>query len=370
MTFYILAAAVPLILLSTVLRGVLEAGQRFGLINIAQMSAGPLLFILPLLGLSLGVGLVGIIAFLVVVRLLFAVLFLLMCLRAFPPVRGRARLDRNLIKPLFSFGGWLTISNVAGLILLYLDRFIIGSLISVSALAYYVVPWEMLIRLMVFPSSVTTVLFPAFSATKVISQDLIARLYSRSIKYLLVVMAPILFLMILFAADILRLWLGSDYAAKCSTVLQILAIGMTFTPFQVSLSLIQGMGRPDVIARFYVAELVLYLPLASFMATRYGIEGVAVAWTIRAGIDTVLLLWASVRMFNLRWRAMAENGLIRGVLAVALLGGAFGAMLHAEMSVATRILAASVCVAFFMIVSWRLVMDPRDREFLGFGTLR
>ena len=43
---------------------------------------------------------------------------------------------------LLRFGGWMTVSNIVGPLMVTLDRFLIGALISVSAVAYYATPYE------------------------------------------------------------------------------------------------------------------------------------------------------------------------------------------------------------------------------------
>jgi O-antigen/teichoic acid export membrane protein len=366
-TFFLVSLSIPLLLVSSVMRGVLEAGQRFDLITGVQVPSGSLVVILPYAGVLLGLRLPGIALLLITARLAVALTYFFLCRRIFPVLREGFSFERSYVRPLLSFGGWLTVSNIVGPVLTFLDRFMIGSLISMAAVTYYTAPYEILIRLMIFPMSLATVLFPAFSSIGASSKELIGRLYGRSIKYLLLLMGPIVLIMILFAGQILSLWLGPDFAEKSTLVFQILALGILLTPVQVSVSLIHGLGRPDITAKFYIAELLFYVPLVWLLIRSAGISGAALAWVIRAVVDTLLLLFASGRLFHIDARSLREHGLFRGLFTLTGLGGVFYLISASGMPVFAQTIAASFCVIAFASVSWLYVLDAQDRSLLGFG---
>lgn len=368
--FFILAFSLPIVLLSTVLRGVIEAGQRFDLINLVQAPAGALMFLLPLIGLRLGLDLRGIVLLLVAARCGTFTIYFMLCRSVFPSLRSRFLFDPELVRPLFSFGGWMTISNIIGPMLLYCDRLIIATIVSLAAVTYYAAPYEAVIRLMVFPTSMISVLFPAFSALGTTSRETVVRMYARSMKYLFLFMGPVVLVMILFAEEILRLWLGPDFAQKSAAVFQILAAGMFLTPVQVSVSLIHGLGRPDITAKFYLFELLFYLPLLWFLVARMGVVGAALAWTIRAALDTTLVLVAVNRLYGIRLRDFAEHGFFRGTLVLTGLACLFWATSFTVPSALTQMIIAVSGVVTFSYIAWRFILDAKDREMLGFGRIR
>ena len=55
-TFHLLALSIPLVLVSSSFSGVMEAAQRFDLINAIKIPSSTLMFILPLVGLYFGLG--------------------------------------------------------------------------------------------------------------------------------------------------------------------------------------------------------------------------------------------------------------------------------------------------------------------------
>src|SRR6185312_13460245 len=87
------------------------------------------------------------------------------CFHAMPALRGGFGIDAASVKPLFIFGGWMTVSNVLGPLMVTFDRFLIGSIISIAGVAYYSIPYEVVTKLWLISSALIGVLFPAFSAT-------------------------------------------------------------------------------------------------------------------------------------------------------------------------------------------------------------
>ena len=107
-----------------------------------------------------------------------------------------------------------------------------------------------------------------------------SRLYSRSIKYILLALFPIILLIIVLAQDGLTVWLGADFARHSTRVLQWLAVGvlansLAFVPF----SFIQGIGRPDLTAKLHLLELPVYLAILFWLIHPFGIVGAAIAWS-------------------------------------------------------------------------------------------
>lgn len=310
-TFLLLAASLPVVLILTSLRGILEAGQRFDLVNAVKIPSSSLTFLLPAVGVLLGLSLPKIVLLLLISKFFTALVYLILCLMTFPVLRKTFSFDSEVLRPLVTYGGWITVSSLVGPIMVYLDRFLIGSIISMAAVAYYTAPYEIVTRLWILPSSLVMTLFPAFSTLGETSKEVLSRLYTRSIKYLLLIMGPVILVLILFAEEILRLWLGTEFAERSTLVLQILAIGVLVNSLaQIPYTFLQGLGRPDITAKFHFLELLLYLPLAWFLVMNMGIAGGALAWTIRIVFDALLIFCASWRLYQIGPWGFAKNSLL------------------------------------------------------------
>jgi len=365
-TFFILAATLPIVLTAAALQGVLEAGQRFDLVNVVKIPASALLFLIPAAALPLGFNLPQIALLLLITKLGTALAYLVCSIRGFPALRQISFFDAQAMRSLFTYGGWITVSNVVSPMLEYLERFLIGALLSMTSVAYYASPYEVITRLRILPISLASTLFPAFStlgATDAYGN--LERLYARSIKYLLLIMGPMVLILVLFAQEILRLWLGGDFAEKSTLVLQILAIGVLVNSLAlIPSSLIQGFGRPDITARFHLLELPIYLVLALLLVRGMGIAGAALAWSLRIGLDALLLFGASWKLFSFPLSGFVQNGVLRGVVALLMLAGTLLMVPLLGEAVLTRVAIATTLVAVFALAGWHYVLDMTDRKTL------
>ena len=285
-SFRIMALAIPAIVVGTGLRGILEAYQRFDLVNAARVPLGALNYLAPVVVMRYNESLVSVVAVLAVLRVVSLVVHALMCRAVMPALTSGPDMKARLPSLLLRTGGWMTVSNVISPILVMADRFLIGARASASVLAYYTAPLEMVTKLMIVPGSVANSLFPAF-ATRGDADDH-ARLYVRGLVLTCVGLFPLLILVLAFAPEILRLWLGTTFVTESAHVLQLLAFGAYVNCLaQIAFTLIQGAGRSDLTAKLHIAEVPVYLAVAWWLIGSRGVEGAALAWTLRVTLDAV-----------------------------------------------------------------------------------
>lgn len=365
-TFQVLAVAVPVVLVAGSFSGALEAAQRFDWLNAVRIPAGTAMFLLPLVGLALGLQVPGIVVLLLLARLGSLTALVVMNFRLYPGLRTYM-VSASLLRSLFTFGGWVTVSSVVSPLLVYLDRFLIGSLLSMAALAYYTAPYEVVTRLRLVPSGLVLVLFPVFSALEgVQDRQRLVRYFVRAVKYVLLIMGPLMLGIGLFAEDILQLWLGTDFAARSTCVLQILALGVLFNALAyIPYALLQGTGRPDLPARFHLLELPGYAGVAWLLIARAGIVGAAAAWTLRVGVDALLLFSAAFRQQQLTMREISRQLLpIGGVLSLLGVVAWGGGQLIGGGSPWERLAFFCLLLGAFAWLAWTYLLDASDRAAL------
>ncbi len=321
--FYILSVSIPVIVLSSGFTGILTAYQRFDLINLLRVPLGLVNFIAPLLVLPFSTSIVPITLLLAVSRLVSCIAQYLLCLRVMPSLRTGRRFNADAAKPLFCFGGWMTISNIVGPVMVYLDRFVIGAAISVTAVAYYATPYEMVTKLWIISGALIASLFPAFAASNNYDSSHTVHLLSKSLAAIFILVFPIVLIVVTFSKEGLMIWLGKDFANNSAPVLQWLAAGVFINCLaQVLFALIQGRGRPDITAKMHLLELLVYLPLLWWALRHYGVVGAAIAWTLRVTIDGILLLWVAQRLLPfVRKLALKMSGYIMMASVVMALCG-------------------------------------------------
>jgi O-antigen/teichoic acid export membrane protein len=292
-----LALAAPFVVLLPALLGALEARRRFDLVAAISVPTAALGLLAPLAVLPWTTRLVWVVVAIAAVQAAACAVTLAVCLGVLPGVRRTPRLRLAVVGDLLGYGRWVAVSNVVGPLMVNADRLVIGAVMSVRAVSYYAAPFDLVSRMSLVPASVMRALFPLFSADRSADVRDARRLAVDGARAIALVMGPAALLVVALAPDVLRLWLGSEFAAQSAASLQLLAVGVTVNALaMVPFWLLQGLGRPDVCAKFHLVELVIYVPMLFVLLRWQGIAGAAAAWTIRVALDGGLLLVAARRL--------------------------------------------------------------------------
>lgn len=361
--FLILAVALPIDFASGSLRGVLGASQRFDLLNVLGIPASILTYLVPVTALALGFGLPAIVLFLVLTRIASLVILFAFCIRLYPELRARACFKRGLIRPILCFGGWVTVSGVVSPILIYFDRFLIAAVISVSAVGFYAPPFMISDKLALLPASLTATLFPAVSTSAGRGDfEWIRNVFIRSLKFLLLTVGPAALILAFFAHPVLTIWLGTKFAAEGTAVLQILAMGVLINSLAfIPANLLQGVGRPDLPAKFHLIELPIYIALAWFLVTHFGLPGAALAWAFRVSIDFCLLITAACKVSGTPPHLLASRDLGRSIGTLLALAAGFASIWVAPLTFVTGTILALLLSGAFLFVVWHYVLTMEER---------
>lgn len=361
-SLFILCASMPIMLGNDALRGVLEATQRFDLVNIVKVPGSICFYLFAALAIPFGVKVPGIVLILVLIRLTTACVYLVMCCRAIPELLSRAALSWKAVRPLASFGGWVMVSNITGPIFGNIERFLIASLLSVSALTYYSVPFDLVGKITIFPSSIAPTLFPYFSYHGSGSKN-VSDVTTRSIKYLLLLLTPITAIFLFFAKDILQLWLGTQFAAESTVVLQITALMFFLNSFAyIPYTSVQALGRPHLKATLDLVALPTYAVTSWLLMRKMGINGAALARLLITVFDCGMLHFFAWRMKSFSVKDCVSGPLSRAFLASAGLLCTIGVIhsLHIDLIRAALLLLCSM--AGYVLVFWAQAVDDQERN--------
>lgn len=283
------AAAVPVMTVSGVLGGALQGRERFLDLNASSVLGMVLFQALPLgvawqygpnLALLVPAALLGRVA-------VFAMMFTQCCRHV--PLDGTPAVKRELVAPLFRYGGWVTVTGIISPLLTTLDRFLIGSIVGAGAVTYYTVPYALAFRVSALPGSLSNSLFPRFSAT---SGEEALRLMDEAVRAMSAILTPLIVVVILMMEPFLTWWVGPGMARNGAYVGEIIALGLWSTGLaNMPYALLQAKGRPDLIAKCHLAELIPYFVFLAVALHAWGVVGAAIAWSLRVTADAVLLFW-------------------------------------------------------------------------------
>ena len=354
---YAMALAMPAIVLTSGFRGILEAKHAFGIVNLIRLPMGLFTFLGPLAVVAYGQPRLDWIAgVLAVGRVIACIVHAWYAWRVLPSEHGSLTMHANLLRPLSVSGGWMTVSNIISPFMGYVDRFIIGGIVSASAVAYYTTPQELVTKLWIIPGALTMVLFPAF-ATQMVKRDEQAWiLFKKSVHWLFAVLLPVTVAIMLFAQEILSLWINEGFATHSAVLLQIFAVGILINCMaHVPFTLIQSAGRPRLTAIIHTAELPFFLGLLWWLTSDYGVVGAAIAWLTRMVVDTLLMFALCTPLLGYP----AKTLLNAKVFGSVLLGtAAFAGVLFQPVIVRTIWLSVVLCIAGLTLVQPRIFNKP------------
>jgi len=354
-TFYMLAVGTPFVITTTGLRGILEAQQRFGIVNAIRIPMGAFTFAGPLFVIPFSQRLVPIVALLLVGRVVLCGAYLVACFRTMPSLITGLALRLDVVRPLMRFGGWVTVSNIVSPLMQSMDRFLIGALLSVSAVAYYSAPFDVISRISILPSALAGVLFPAFAVSYAQDRSRLAHLLSRGLKFIFLMVFPVVLIIVTFAPEGLRLWLGPGFADLSTPVARWLAAGTLVNSLAlVPMTFIQGIGRPDVTAKLHLIELPLYVVTVWWLVRLRGIEGAALAWTARVALDAVLL-------FLISESVLSRKDLGKQLGAFVLVGLCILAAASLVATLFAKFAFLVAVVLLFVSSAWFVFLSSEDR---------
>ena len=275
--------------------------QRFDSLTFASLTSTTASGAGSVAVLSLGWGLRG----LIVVTALRPALMLMLLARSnkrlMPNLPIRPSYNGPLLRKMLSFSAYSFISNVAGLILFQVDKFVLGALANVSLVTYYVIPGNVTQRLHAGVSELTSV---ALS----VSADLHAReerralndFYVRALRAIALVIVSLVVPAFVFSRELLREWVGEAFAVTSFGTMRLLLLtyallALTALPYYVTL----GIGRPRILAAFNVVMALINVVLIVILIPPYGLIGAAAAYLASVVPVPLLILYIERRVLEL-----------------------------------------------------------------------
>lgn len=253
----------------------------------------------------------------------------------------------------------MTVSNLISPLMVYTDRFLIGATISMVAVTYYTTPYEVVTKLLVIPGALMSVIFPALSTSYVQDISQAVCLFYRSVKYIFIVLFPLILIIIIFAQDGINLWLGQEFAVNSTLIFQLLAIGVfTNSLAHVPFGFVQSLGRPDITAKIHMVELPFYLLSLWWLLDIFGPVGAAFGWLMRNTADALILFEASRRLASNKIVFSWRMGSTACLALLVIAGGLFIDALFIKITFSLVMLAA------FSIFTWIEILEKKERAII------
>lgn len=304
-TIPLLVLGMPLAMWFSCSAGVLEGSSRFVAVNSIRIPTGVGNFVAPWLVSLFTTDLFWVMSSMLAVRLAGALGMAWWARPSFAnpasewPTKGVAQLLR--------FGGWMTLSNLVGPLMSYFDRFAIATLVSVAGVTHYTVPFDILSRLPLVPLAIMGVLLPLLAQVGHPLHQKNYTIVTRTVNLLLGFWIPGMVAVAWMGPWFLEWWVGADMAANSTPIWRWLAVGVLINGVaHLPFAILQADGRTDLIAKIHLFELLPYMAGLWWGLSHYGPVGAAVVWTLRVGVDTVLLFSGALQL-SPSWRRFFIN---------------------------------------------------------------
>ena len=311
-----LAVIVPVVMIGSVLSGALQGEERFLEINVINSGATTLMSLTPLaVAYAHGPHLSGLLAASLGARIAALAAQFFACRRALP-VRQVRWIRPKLLRQLLIFGSWISASTAIAPLLLTVDRLVIGATLGAAAVSIYTVPYNLVSRIQIVPAALATVLFPRFAATAQNGEEG-NRLEIECIAVLSTIMTPLTVFALAVLGPFLSLWIGQDLAVRSAPVAYLILFGFWANSVaRIPYSRMLGSGRPDLITKITLAEVLPYIAMLFVGIWQFGVVGAAAAWSLRTLVDTAVFL-AFTNKPSAAFKALAVPLLLTSTTLVA-----------------------------------------------------
>lgn len=343
-----------------------RALQRFDVVNLLNVVIGTLQIGGTVILLACGMGLLSVVVWGCALSGLSLVTYIVVSKRLLPTISVRPRFDSEKFRELFKFSGFVMASNFTGVASAHSEKLILGGLAPIAQVTYYAVPFNLASRVLtLIPNNLFSVLFPAFAAMGVTDKpETIREAYTRSFKLIFLAVAPISILMMVFGADLLRLWIDAEMGSNGGPVLAVLGVAILINaPAWVSVTVGQSLGRPALVAASQVIHLFTLIVCGLIFVPRYGAFGAALAWLAGNIIGIPVLVFLVNRyVLALRTATMLRESLLRPLIAASLtLVVAFSLkpIVHGWVTLG---LACAIVTGFYLALAYRASLNVSDRQ--------
>ena len=316
LAFYVLAAALPFVVLNGALLGVLEAQQRFRVSGTSRLLQGLVLYVGPLVALMVAKTLVAVMTAILVGRAVICVWLIVYCLICTPQLRTPA-IGSRVASDILRFGSWITISNTVAPAMYYLDRVIVGAIAGVVAVAFYTLPYDIVLRVVILPAALVGVIFPRIVMASTVDPARAFRMAEQATYYFFVLLLLIAVAMATVGPAAITLWLGSSVSRGSAQVLQLLSVVALFNGLvMIPQAVFQAFGRPDITAKVQLVQTPVYLATFALITAAFGVVGAAAVAAVRS------LLVAILFYYLLRRARLISNEAFGRTTALICAGGA------------------------------------------------
>jgi len=286
----ILLSWVPLSVLQMIVRGALEASEQFIGAAFFRAFNQSVLFLVPWVMAHCGYqDLVQMVLVMSVLRLTALLIAWGWLMHTFGIPANENRTPTKELR-VHQNNGWITLSNVSGIVNGSLDRFLLLSVMGAQVMGTYVFAQDFGVRLLVLSSSFALVLLPFFS--KNANKSYNHRWVHWGLGLTLLLHLGFGLLLYFGQTWLIQRFDDGAFAASALGYFWIFLLGITANGMgHVLLSALHSHREIKNPALCHGISALVYIPVLYWVVVSYGLLGAALLWSFRSVVDTVVLYW-------------------------------------------------------------------------------
>lgn len=219
---------------------------------------------------------------------------------------ARSHISLQRLKEMSPFSIGMFFASLLSMLAIQLDSMLIGKMLSLGAIAYYVVASKFFSITNHYTRMLGTTLLPTvFNLNATNDKGRISKLVNDMIKYRSLLNIPTAFLCLAICRPFIRLWMGPEYES-CAIWAQVYLLVPIMVPFGIVATVVKGTGRIGLVNTCDTIRVLINLSVSIILIPYWGIGGPIVG-TVTAMIvfgDPQLFPWFC-RVLGIRWQESA-----------------------------------------------------------------
>jgi O-antigen/teichoic acid export membrane protein len=359
------APIVGLSMLSSFMSASLQARGHYRIIIAAPWIVGTALSVGAIAIVLLGGGLVDVIALQLVVNSVLLLTYCVGLVRA-SGVTLRPRIDRTTFAAMAKFSVWLMVAGLAGQAMLQGPPAVLAAYKTTAEVAAFAIPNTILQQLTNVVGATGIGFLPFVSAASADSDHAPVRaIYAANLRMTIIVLAPIVAFIAVFAHPLLATWISPGFAARASTALRFmmgaaLMLGISSAPGDLA----RGFNKPSLVTGYTALAAAVTMTLAFLAVPDHGAAGAAFALAVGVAVVTIpFALLAPARIIDLSPLSLMRS-LAGPTLGLAIVGAVYVAGLLLSDTFASAVITGAAGTSIYLLVATKAILDDRERGVL------
>jgi O-antigen/teichoic acid export membrane protein len=275
-------------------------------------------------------------------------------------------IERRTIQTILSFSGCAILVQVSGMVILFSDSIVIGTLLPVSAVTFFMIGANLTEYGRTVLSGISYTLTPMVSAATVHHPERAAALLRRSIRLGTLTVLPILVTFLVRGGAFITLWMGPAYGAQSGSILRTLATALCFSAsYQMITATMFGLNRHRRMVPVFIGEAIVNLVLSLILVRRFGILGVAIGTTVpRLIVATLIGPRLARAILGIPKRVFVREAWLRPMAAmVPFAAASFLVDLYwPAPTLLVYFAQIALCLPMAALGAWMISLDQEERD--------